>query len=217
MSTRNGYSELATLMFKNAEDVESLKELLGLQYSEDNLVAYLKNDDPLVGRAAATALGLIGSMHVVPALVENLKNSDVRTCLNTEIALWEIWSRSGDETVDVMLDEGKNNLENEKIAEAVEQFTAVIAAAPNFAEGYNQRAIAYFVLEAWENALEDCKKTIKLNPHHFGAYAGMGHVYLRLGRIDKAVDAYKQALAINPNLISIAESILQLRPDMQDR
>lgn len=217
MSTHNGYSELATLMFKNAEDVESLKELLGLQYSEDNLVAYLKNDDPLVGRAAATALGLIGSMHVVPALVENLKNSDVRTCLNTEIALWEIWSRSGNKTVDEMFEEGKNHLENEKIAEAVEQFTAVIAAAPNFAEGYNQRAIAYFVLEAWENALEDCKKTIKLNPHHFGAYAGMGHVYLRLGRIDKAVDAYKQALAINPNLISIAESILQLRPDMQDR
>jgi len=214
MPISNGYSELATLMFKNAEDEASLKELLRLQYSEDNLVTYLKNDDPLVGRAASIALGLIGGTHVVPALVENLKNDDVRTCLNTEIALWEIWSRSGDEGIDEMFKEGKNHLENEKIAEAVEQFTAVIAAAPNFAEGYNQRAIAYFVLEAWENALEDCKQTIKLNPHHFGAYAGMGHVYLRLGRIDKAVDAYKQALTINPNLISIAESVLQLRHEI---
>ncbi len=216
MPIRNGYSELATLMFKNAEDEASLKELLRIKYSEDNLVAYLKNDDPLVGRAAATALGPIGGMHVVPALVANLKNDDVRTCLNTEIALWEIWSRSGDEAIDAMLNKGKKHLENEKISEAVEQFTAVIAAAPNFAEGYNQRAIAYFVLEAWENALEDCKQTIELNPHHFGAYAGMGHVYLRLGRIDKAVDAYKQALTINPNLISIAESILQLRHEIQE-
>ncbi len=214
MPIRNGYSELATLMFKNAEDEASLKELLRSKYSEKNLVSHLKNDDTLVGRAAATALGLVGSMHVVSALVANLKNDDVRACINSEIALWEIWSRSGDEAIDAMLNEGKNHLENEKISEAVEQFTAVIAAAPNFAEGYNQRAIAYFVLEAWENALEDCKQTIKLNPHHFGAYAGMGHVYLRLGRIDKAVDAYKQALTINPNLISIAESILQLRHEI---
>ena len=216
MQARNGFSELAVQMFKNAADKESLKELLTSKYSENDLVDYLQNDDPFVGRAAATALGLIGSMNVVPALVENLKNDDLRACLNTEVALWNVWSRSGDESVDKMLRAGKRYLKNENFSEAVEQFTTVIEASPNFAEGYNQRAIAYFMLEEWENALEDCKQTIKLNPHHFGAFAGMGHVYLRLGEMGEAVDAYKQALIINPNLVSIAESLMQIRRALQE-
>lgn len=203
-------------MFKNAADEESLKELLTSKYSENDLVDYLQNADPLVGRAAATALGLIGSMDVVPALVENLKNDDLRACLNTEIALWNVWSRSGNESVDKMLVSGKRSLKNENFSEAVERFTAVIEASPNFAEGYNQRAIAYFMVETWGKALEDCKQAIKLNPHHFGALAGMGHVYLRLGKIDKAVDAYKQALIINPNLVSIAEALMQLRRALEE-
>lgn len=216
MPAHNGFSELAAQMFKNAADEESMKKLLTSKYSENDLIGYLQDDDSLVGRAAATALGFIGSMDAVPALVENLKNDDLRACFNTEIALWNIWSRSGDESVDKMLKAGKSSLKNENFSEAVERFTAVIEAAPNFAEGYNQRAIAYFMLEDWENALEDCKQTIKLNPHHFGALAGMGHVYLSLKRIDAAVDAYKQALIINPNLVSIAESILQLRRDLEE-
>ena len=216
MTERNGFSELAALMFKDSEDVESLKALLTAKYSENDLVDYLQNDDPLVGRAAAIALGLIGGMDVVPALVENLKNDDPRACFNTEIALWNIWSRSGNESVDKMLKTGKRHLENENLAEAIEQFTAVIEAEPNFAEGYNQRAIAYFLLEEWDKALEDCQQTIKLNPHHFGALAGMGHVYLKLGQIDDAVDAYKQALIINPNLASITESLIHLRRDFQE-
>ena len=44
----------------------------------------------------------------------------------------------------------------------------------------------------------------------------LGHVYLRLGKIDAAVDAYKQALIINPNLVSIAESIMQLRREFRE-
>ncbi len=216
MPTRNGFSELAAQMFTNLEDEESLKELLTSKYSENDLIEYLQNEDPLVGRAASTALGLIGGMNVVPALVENLKNDDLPACFNSEIALWNIWSRSGNESVDRMLKAGKRSLENENFSEAVEQFTAVIEAAPNFAEGYNQRAIAYFILEAWNKALKDCKQTVKLNPHHFGAFAGMGHVYLRLGKIDAAVDAYKQALIINPNLVSIAESIMQIRREFQE-
>ncbi|MDE0636243.1 MAG: tetratricopeptide repeat protein [Candidatus Poribacteria bacterium] len=216
MLTRNGFSELAAQMFKNAADQESLKELLTSKYSENDLVDYLQSDDPLAGRAAATALGLIGSLNVVPALVENLKNDDLRACLNTEIALWNVWSRSGNESVDKMLKAGKKALKNENFSEAVEQFTEVIQAAPNFAEGYNQRAIAYFMLEEWKNSLADCKQTIKLNPNHFGAFAGMGHVYLRLGDIGKAITAYKQALVINPNLVSIADALMQIRRAFQE-
>ena len=216
MYRRNGTAELAKLMFKNSGDDEKLKQLLINNYSEDNLVTYLHSEDPLLGRAAGFALRLIGTSKVIPALVEALRNRDRGIRYNAEYALWAIWSHSGDDSVDAMLEAGKHLLKNEAYQEAVERFTSVIEAAPRFAEGYNQRAIAYFMLEEWSKAVRDCKQTISLNPDHFGAFAGMGHVYVRLGRIDEAIEAYKQALVINPSLISIAEAILRLRNRTQD-
>lgn len=216
MPVRNGFSELAALILRNSEDVDSIQKMLTTNYTVNDLVVYLKDDDPLVSRPAAIAIGFIGNMDAVPILVENLKNDDLRTCFNTEMALWNIWSRSGNESVDKMFQDGKRSLKNEKYSEAIDIFTKVIETQPNFAEGYNQRAIAYFMIEAWEQSLHDCQQTIELNPHHFGAFAGMGHVYLRLGKIDHAIDAYKQALVINPNLTSIAEALIELRNELQE-
>ena len=217
MYRHNGFSELAKLMFKNSGDDAKLKQLLNANYSEADLVTYLHSKDALLGRAAGAALRLIGTPEVIPALVDALKNDDSGTRYNAEYALWEIWSHSGDDAVDAMLKDGKNLLKNEAYQQAVERFTTVIEAAPSFAEGYNQRAIAYFMLEEWSKAIRDCKQTISLNPNHFGAFAGMGHVYVRLGKIDEAIAAYKQALVINPNLISIAEAILRLRSQTEDK
>ena len=215
MPMNNGFSELAKLMFKNSGNDEKLKRLLSDNYSETDLIGYLHSKEPLVGRAAGFALRLVGSSDAIPALVDALKNNDRGTRFNAEYALWEIWSHSGDDAVDAMLEDGKNLLKNESYQQAVECFTTVIETDPNFAEGYNQRAIAYFLLEEWSQAIRDCKRTISLNPNHFGAFAGMGHVYVRLGKIDEALDAYKQALVINPNLISIAEAVLRLRSRTQ--
>ncbi len=215
MHMNNGSSELAKLIFKNSTDEEKLKQLLISNYSEADLTSYLHSKEPLLERAAGFALRLVGSSDAIPALVDALKNSDRGTRFNAEYALWEIWSHSGDDAVDALLENGKDLLKNEAYQQAVECFTTVIKTDPNFAEGYNQRAIAYFMVEEWSKAIRDCKRTISLNPNHFGAFAGMGHVYVRLGRIDEALEAYKQALVINPNLISIAEAVLRLRSRTQ--
>ena len=217
MHRSNGFSELAKLMFKNSGDEEKIKRLLVAAYSEADLIAYLHSKDALLRRAAGFALRLVGSPEVIPELIEALKNNDRGTRFNAEYALWEIWSHSGDDAVDAMLTDGKNLLKNEAYQQAVELFTTVIETNPSFAEGYNQRAIAYFMLEEWSKAIRDCKQTVDLNPYHFGAFAGMGHVYVRLGRIEEAIEAYKQALIINPNLISIAEAVLRLHSQTEDK
>jgi tetratricopeptide (TPR) repeat protein len=217
MHRSNGFSELAKLMFKNSGDEEKIKRLLVAAYSEADLIAYLHGTDALLRRAAGFALRLVGSPEVIPELIEALKNNDRGTRFNAEYALWEIWSHSGDDAVDAMLTDGKNLLKNEAYQQAVELFTTVIETNPSFAEGYNQRAIAYFMLEEWSKSIRDCKRTVALNPDHFGAFAGIGHVYVRLGEIDEAIEAYKQALVINPNLISIAEAVLRLRSQTQGR
>lgn len=213
MHKHNGFSELAKLMFKHSGNTEKLKHLLIAQYPTETLLGYLQSEDQLVTRAAAAALKLIGDEEAVPALIDALKDDDLGTRLTAESALWHIWTRSGDAAIDKMLNDGKSLLKDEAYEEAVERFTEVIKAAPVFAEGYNQRAIAYFLMEEWSKSIRDCKRAIALNPNHFGAFAGMGHVYVRLGKIEEAIEAYKKALIINPNLIGIAETVLRLRGD----
>lgn len=217
MVARNGFSQLAKVMFKDAENETELKHRLLADYPEEDLAGYLRSEDPLISRAAGFGLQLIGTDTVVPDLLEALQYEDPITCFNAEGALWEIWASSGDTVVDALMEDGRKLMEQEAYQEAVEQFTNVIETAPDFAEGYNQRAVAYFMLEAWHKSIRDCKQTLVHNPNHFGALAGMGHGYFRLGQIKEAADAYKEALDINPNMREISLALLRLRRQMEDR
>ncbi|MFB3042538.1 MAG: tetratricopeptide repeat protein [Candidatus Poribacteria bacterium] len=95
--------------------------------------------------------------------------------------------------------------------EGIQILSEVIRLAPEFAEGYNQRAVVYFMLEEWQKSIDDCQKTVELNPYHFGALAGMGHCYIRLGDLKAAMQAYQRALEINPNLYEIADTLLRIQ------
>ena len=41
---------------------------------------------------------------------------------------------------------------------------------------------------------------IKRNPSHFGALSGYGQIYMRLDQPEKALEYFRRALEVNPNL-----------------
>ena len=212
MAKRNGFSELAKLLIRYPAQGQrgKLRQILLQNYTQETLTELLAHEVAPTRQAAAYALGIIGDMQAVPALVEALQHDDPDMRSNAEQALWTIWFRSGDASVDEMLQKGAIHIKKEQYAEAIDALTEVTQAAPEFAEGYNQRAIAYFMLEEWERSIDDCKRVVALNPVHFGAYAGMGQCYLRLGNLSEALDAFQQALEIHPGLYGIAHTVLQI-------
>ena len=219
MSGSNGHSNLANLLLRYSNQVQKddLKQALrDKHYTQEMLIELLSHEIDATRRAAIYTLGIFGDMQAVQPLIETLHDENHGLHSNAERALWAIWFRSGNESVDAMLQDGARYIKKEQYDDAVEKLTAAIQAAPRFAEGYNQRAIAYFMLEEWEKSIDDCECAIALNPYHFGAFAGLGHCHLRLGNLTEAIDAYQRALEINPNLYAIAHTILQIQDALQE-
>ena len=86
---------------------------------------------------------------------------------------------------------------------------------PDFAEAYNQRAIAKYLQERYEESIRDCRRAVERMPCHFGAWAGMGHCHAHQGRAAEAIEAYERALLINPHLEGIRQAVDELRATLK--
>jgi len=172
--------------------------------------AALKNSDPQERRRGALGLGLAGRMEDVPMLVAALRDTDETVREIAEEALWTVWSRSGDSRVDDLFKRGVSEMNAEHFSEAIDTFTRIIELKPDFAEGWNKRATAYYLAGEYRRSLADCDQVIKRNPQHFGALSGYGQIYLQLDRPDKALEYFRRALAVNPNMDAVQSMVERL-------
>lgn len=172
--------------------------------------AALKNADPQERRRGALGLGLAGRMEDVPMLVAALRDTDEVVREIAEEALWTVWSRSGDARVDELFKRGVSEMNAEHFNEAIATFTRIIELKPDFAEGWNKRATAYYLAGEYRRSLADCDQVMKRNPQHFGALSGYGQIYLQLDRPDKALEYFRRALAVNPNMDAVQSMVERL-------
>jgi tetratricopeptide (TPR) repeat protein len=174
-------------------------------------LAALAAPDVEARRVGAAELADAGTAADVPALVHALRDPDRVVRSLAEQALWAVWSRSGDPSIDQRLAAGIEQLRERQLEASVETFTAIIRDRPDFAEAWNKRATAYYVLGDWRRAAADCDEVLKRNPQHFGALSGYGMIWLQLDQPARALERFEQALAVNPNLSSVQETIEALR------
>ena len=92
----------------------------------------------------------------------------------------------------------------------IKHLTALIDHAPDFAEGWNARATAYFQAGEFGPSVADIAQTLRLNPRHFGALSGFGMILEETGRKDEALEVYRAALAIHPHLQGVLEAVDRL-------
>ena len=76
----------------------------------------------------------------------------------------------------------------------------MVARTPDFAEGWNRRATVRFMIGDLNGSVDDIRRTLSLEPRHFGALSGLGLIYLQREDWGGARQAFDEALAINPHL-----------------
>ena len=141
----------------------------------------------------------LAAQSVTSDLMEQLKTAEVGEIARIERALKLEWSRSGSKALDLLLLRGREAMASGDTNAAIEHFTALTDHAPNFAEGWHARAIAYFEIELLGPALADLKRSLVLNPNNFDAVFGLGSMMMTFEDFSRAEKAFREVLRLHPN------------------
>ncbi|MGI9416062.1 MAG: tetratricopeptide repeat protein [Hyphomicrobiales bacterium] len=155
---------------------------------------------------------------LLKSLFERLTNADdERTAKILEQAVWQVWLRSGSETIDILMQQSIKAMNDQRPDVALGILDAVVELAPKYAEGWNKRATVLFTMRQFEASLRDIDKVLDLEPRHFGALSGQGLIK-RAQKDDKgALEAYRRALDIHPFLTGARQAVKELREAVEGK
>ncbi len=143
-------------------------------------------------------------------LLRKLADPELERWQRVERQIIAEWSKSGSPSMDMLLRRGQAALEAGQTEAAIEHLTALTDHAPEFAEGWNARAVAYFRAGRYGPAMADLARTLELNPQHFGAIAGLGAILEETGRDAEALAVFRRAQAIHPHQPAIRRAVERL-------
>lgn len=106
--------------------------------------------------------------------------------------------KSGSAAMDLLLRRAENALEAGDAQQAAFHASALIDHAPDFAEAYATRAVAWFELSQYGLALDDLRSALALEPRHFGAMQGLAVILEQTGDPEAAAEVWRQLLVVFP-------------------
>ena len=117
-----------------------------------------------------------------------------------ESQIWALWNQSGCDQVDALMWQAQLAMRQGQHQEAVELTGKVIRLSPDYPEGWNLRATVLFFMGDMAASSADIKRTLALEPRHFGALAGMTTINMRAKKWAAALRTLKAALKVHPFL-----------------
>lgn len=127
------------------------------------------------------------------------------------------WARSGSDTADLLMSRAGDALKSKDFPLAIELLDRVVTLRPEWAEAWHRRATAFFLLDDPVSAIADIRRVLAKEPRHFAAWAGLGHIYMSGGDKKRALEAYRKALALHPQMPKLREIVDRLGPEIDGR
>lgn len=204
------------LRYLDDENAAGFIAAVSARYSIPTLERLAGRGQFLARRGAVLALSYVGGVSSSPVLAQALHDSDRVVRILAESGLCDLWGRDGSESQQQLLRLVARLNDAYQFEEAFVRASQLIDEAPQFAEAWNQRAIACYRLGRYDEAADDCQQTLELNPFHFAAALGMAHCYLDLGDGMAALECFRRAYQLNPNLDAIQGQIEYLEQALEE-
>jgi tetratricopeptide (TPR) repeat protein len=142
--------------------------------------------------------------------------TDPLEAAGAEDAIWDAWMRPtrGRDTDD--LERATRAIVAADLPCAEKILADLTWRAPDFAEAWNKRATLAYMQHRDEDSVAAIRRTLELEPRHFGAICSFAQILVDRGDRDGAAFAFDAALRLNPHLggevRATAESLLNAQP-----
>jgi tetratricopeptide (TPR) repeat protein len=151
-------------------------------------------------------------------LFEQLSEAiDPNEAMPIEREIWRVWLKHPDRAVNILMKKGIAAMNRQDYRKALEIFDQMVKIAPDYAEAWNKRATVHYLMSQFEESLADINKTLELEPRHFGALAGRGLVYAGMHDLPRALKAFEDALAVNPQMIGPRINAEAIRKELENQ
>lgn len=155
---------------------------------------------------------------VLDALYTRLKAAeDADDAKGVAAAIERVWMRSGSDTADLLMTRAVAAMAGEDYKTAESLLDSIVTLEPDWAEGWNRRALVRFHAENIDGAMSDLERALKIEPRHFVALSGLGAILTKSGYDKRALDAYRRALDLYPQQPDIKKSVEKLQIDVEGR
>jgi tetratricopeptide (TPR) repeat protein len=154
---------------------------------------------------AMAALGIAATANAdqtapeLPQLFEQLRTTEVPVqAAEVEQAIWGHWLTGPDEQAGRLMQQIQASLQLGRYDLGLVLSNQLVDAYPSYAEAWNKRATIFYLMDRVEASVEDIKKTLELEPRHFGALSGLGLILMKTGDPEGALLAFEEVLTIAP-------------------
>ncbi|MBN2021341.1 MAG: tetratricopeptide repeat protein [Pirellulales bacterium] len=199
------------------QDSAGFVRSVSARYTSGTLQRLCEHPEREVRRGAVLALGFVGEYDVNHTLGRALHDDDRTVRVLAENSIRNVWPRAGSAAQRHMLAAVIRLVAAQQYTEAVRQATDLIEQAGWFAEAWNQRGVAFFRQNCFIESIRDGHQALEVNPYHFPAAASMGQAYLQLGNPVSALECFRRALRLNPNLEGVRVQVERLSRTIEDR
>ena len=142
---------------------------------------------------------------------------DAASAKQVESRIWALWVASGSDTANLLMTRVKTAIEAKDLNLAVQLLDAVIKIKPDYIEAWNRRATIHYMRKEFGESLQDIRQVLIREPRHFGALSGLGMILQEFGDEKRALEAFRRALEIHPNLQKIPDMVKTLSEKVEGR
>lgn len=134
-----------------------------------------------------------------------------------EAAIRAALADAGSPTVDLLMARGETLLKAGSLDEAMSLYAVITEIRPEFAAGWSRRGTVHFLRGQFSAARDDFRRALALEPRDFDALRDLGAVLEQAGDRKGALDAYRQALVLNPHLQGLGQRVQWLEETIRGR
>lgn len=151
---------------------------------------------------------LFGALKAAP-------NADAAKAVEGRI--WALWMVSPSDTATLLMSRVRRAVEVKNLDLAVHLLDSIVVLRPDYLEAWNRRATIHYLRKDFSRSIEDIRQTLAREPRHFGALAGLGLIMQEFGEDKRALEIYRKAIEVNPQMPRIPDLIKSLTEKVEGR